>query len=84
MAAERPIVASDLPSIREVLTDGSNALLIPPGDAGALADAIERLLADPELAARLARAAKDEMPAYSWERRAERLEALFADVIASS
>ena len=84
MAAGRPIVASDLPSIREVLTDGSNALLIPPGDAGALADAIARLLADPELAATLARAAKGEVPAYSWERRAERLEALFADVIASS
>jgi glycosyltransferase involved in cell wall biosynthesis len=84
MAAGRPIVASDLPSIREVLRDGSNALLIPPGDVGALAEAIERLLADPELAAKLARAAKGEVPAYSWERRAERLEALFADVIASS
>jgi len=83
MAAGRPVVASDLPSIREVLIDGATALLVPPGNAEVLAGAIERLLADPELSARLARAALDEVPAYSWERRAERLEALFTDVIAS-
>jgi glycosyltransferase involved in cell wall biosynthesis len=83
MAAARPIVASDLPSIREILTDGGNALLVAPGNAEALAGAVERLLADPGLAARLARAALEAVPAYSWERRAERLEALFADVIAA-
>ena len=33
----RPIVASDLPAIREVLTDGRTALLVPPGDPPALA-----------------------------------------------
>jgi glycosyltransferase involved in cell wall biosynthesis len=82
MAAGRPIVASNLPSIREILRDGENALLVPPGNADALAGAIDRLLADPDLSARLARAAFDEVPAYSWDRRAERLEALFADVIA--
>ena len=83
MAAGRPIVSSDLPSIREILSDGANALLVPPGDANALAAAIERLLADPDLSSRLARAALDDVPAYSWERRAERLETLFADVIAA-
>jgi glycosyltransferase involved in cell wall biosynthesis len=83
MAAGRPIVASDLPSIREILTDGANALLVPPGNAGALAGAIDRLMTDPGLAARLARTAFDEVPTYSWERRAERLEALFAEVIAA-
>jgi glycosyltransferase involved in cell wall biosynthesis len=83
MAAGRPIVASDLPSIREILRDGASALLVPPGDAAALADAIDRLLTDPDLSARLAGAAFDEVPAYSWARRAERLEALFAEVIAA-
>ena len=81
MAAGRPIVASDLPSIREVLRNGENALLVAPGDASALAAAVERLLADPELGAGLARVALDEVPAYSWERRAERLEALFEAVV---
>lgn len=83
MAALRPIVASDLPSIREILRDGENALLVSPGNADALAAAIDRLLADRDLAARLARAAFDEVPLYSWQRRAERLESLFADVIAA-
>lgn len=83
MAAGRPIVASDLPSIREILRDGENALLVPPGNADALAGAVERLLADADLAAKLARTALAEAPSYSWERRAERLEALFGEVVAA-
>ena len=84
MAAGRPIVSSDLPSIREVLRDDLNALLVPPGDSSALASAIDRLLSDPELAARLARAALDDVPKYSWDRRAELLEALFTETIAAA
>jgi glycosyltransferase involved in cell wall biosynthesis len=80
MAAGRAIVASDLPSIREILHSGVDALLVTPGSAEALAAAIRVLLADPELAARLARAALHAAPDYSWDRRAERLETLLADV----
>lgn len=80
MAAGRAIVASDLPSIREVLHDGQNALLVPPGDAAALAAALRRLLDDRALSSRLARAAFAAMPEYSWSRRAERLEALFTEI----
>jgi glycosyltransferase involved in cell wall biosynthesis len=82
MAAGRPIVSSDLPSIREILRDGVNALLVAPGDPIALASAIDRLLKDPALAARLVRAALDEVPNYSWQRRAERLDTLFTETIA--
>jgi len=81
MAAGRPIVASDLPSIREIVRDNLNALLVPPGDVTAMAHAIERLLADPSLADRLAHAARQEVPQYSWQRRAEQLEALFVEII---
>jgi glycosyltransferase involved in cell wall biosynthesis len=84
MAAGRPIVSSDLPSIREILRDGVNALLVPAGDPGALASAIDRLLTDPGLAARLARSALDDVPNYSWDRRAERLEALLTETIAAA
>jgi glycosyltransferase involved in cell wall biosynthesis len=84
MAAGRPIVSSDLPSVREILRDGVNALLVPPGDPVALASAIDRLLTNPELAARLAHAALDDVPKYSWERRAELLEALFTETIAAA
>ena len=73
MAAGVPIVASDLPSLREVLRHGENALLVPPDDAGALAQAIERLLADPGLAARLAARAQHDAAGYTWDARAARL-----------
>ncbi|MBA2603281.1 MAG: glycosyltransferase family 4 protein [Acidobacteria bacterium] len=76
MAAGRAIVASDLPAIREVLTDDVNAVLVAPGDAAALARGIERLAADPSTAARLGRAAFDAADGYTWERRAERLDAV--------
>jgi glycosyltransferase involved in cell wall biosynthesis len=83
MAARRPIVSSDLPSIREVLRDGVNALLVPPGDPVALSNAITRLFNDQALAARLAEAAFEQVPNYSWERRAERLDALLSETIAA-
>ena len=81
MAAGRPIVASDLPSIREVLHHEVDALLVAPGDPAAMAAAIERLITDPALSARLAAAALAAVPAYSWDRRAERLEALLNDMV---
>ncbi|HXV59442.1 MAG TPA: glycosyltransferase family 4 protein [Vicinamibacteria bacterium] len=73
MAAGRPIVASDLPSIREVLAHEENALLVPAGDPRALASAIDRLLADDSLSVRLAERAGKDVRAYSWDRRAENL-----------
>ncbi len=83
MSAGRAIVASDLPSIREVLHHEIDALLVAPGDPQAFAAAIERLVAQPGLSARLARAAFDAALDYSWERRAQRLEQLFTEVVAS-
>ena len=80
MAAGRPVIASDLPSSREFLRDGENALLVPPGDAGALADAITRVLEDRGLAAGLARTAFEEAPRYSWDARARALVSLFEEV----
>jgi glycosyltransferase involved in cell wall biosynthesis len=58
MAASRPIVASRLGGIEEMLRDGESALLCDPGCPGALADAIMRLMDDPDLGRRLAGAAR--------------------------
>ena len=80
MAAGRAIVASDLPSIREVLTHEQNALLVTPGHAQEFAAAIGRLLGDRELAGRLAQRAAVDARAFTWAARAERLEALFTAV----
>ena len=73
MAAERPIVSSSLATVREVLEDGESALLYPPSDPDALAQAVVRLLQDPQLAARLADRAARDVRRYSWTRRAERI-----------
>jgi glycosyltransferase involved in cell wall biosynthesis len=81
MAAGRPIIASDLPAIREVIEPEVHGLLVPPGDPEALASAISRMLDDSQLRDRLARAARTRVDDYTWDRRGERLEALLADVI---
>lgn len=53
-----PLITTDMPGCREVVTDGDDGLLIPPRDAEALASAIARLLDSPELAKRLGDAAR--------------------------
>jgi len=77
MAAGRPLVVSDLPSSREFLRDGENALLVPPGQPEPLAEALRRILSDRGLAHRLACTAYAEAPAFSWDARARRLRELF-------
>ncbi len=59
MAGAAPIVATAVGGVPELLHDGEHALLVRPADPAALADGIERLLADRELAARLGRAARE-------------------------
>jgi glycosyltransferase involved in cell wall biosynthesis len=80
MAAGRPILASDLPSSREVLRHGENALLVPPGSPSELAAGLRRLLEDPELARRLAERAYADAPAYSWDARGRRIKDLIEEV----
>ena len=55
-----PVVASRVGATPEVIRDGETGLLVPPGDAAALAAALERLLADPALARRLGAAAEED------------------------
>jgi glycosyltransferase involved in cell wall biosynthesis len=81
MAAGRPIVCTDLPASREFLRHGENALLVPPGDAASLATAIQRALSDASLAQRIARAAYDEAPRFSWDARAVQLRELMELVL---
>jgi glycosyltransferase involved in cell wall biosynthesis len=73
MAAGVPIVASDLPALREVLRHDENALLVPPGDAAGLARALTDVLADPALAGRLARQARQDVARHTWQERARRI-----------
>jgi glycosyltransferase involved in cell wall biosynthesis len=54
LACGTPLVTADTPAARELLVHELSALLVPPGEPAALADALLRLAADPELARRLA------------------------------
>jgi glycosyltransferase involved in cell wall biosynthesis len=56
MALSRPMVVTSAGGIPELVTDGENGLMVPPGDAEAMADATIRLLSDPALADRLRKA----------------------------
>ena len=53
LACGTPLVTADTPAARELLRDEESALLVPPGDAPALAAALRRLAADGELLRRL-------------------------------
>lgn len=59
LLAQRPVVASDVQALAEVIEDGRTGLLVRPGDALELAAAVERLLDEPGLAGRLAAAGRE-------------------------
>jgi glycosyltransferase involved in cell wall biosynthesis len=73
MAAGVPVVASDLPALREVLRHGENALLVPPGDPAGLARALTEVLGNPALADRLASRARQDVARHTWGGRARRV-----------
>jgi glycosyltransferase involved in cell wall biosynthesis len=79
----RPIIASDLPALREVLTADA-AVFVPPGDAIALGAAMQALAHDPGRAAALSRAARNLAPMYTWEARAIRIEQALAAALAAA
>ena len=78
MATGLPIVASAVGGIVELIHDGTTGLLVPAGDAAALADRICRLMNDAAFAARLGGAARDEALArYSFDRMVASFESLY-------
>ena len=84
MAASTPVVASDLPGYRNVAVPGTHALLVPPGDARALAAVLARVLGDAALAARLVAAGELRAAELSMERLAERYLELYERVVTAA
>lgn len=70
MGAGRPIVASDLPSLREIVRHGENAWLVKPDDPQSLAEGIMTVLNDQRLAGQLQVTACHEVRQFTWEQRA--------------
>jgi glycosyltransferase involved in cell wall biosynthesis len=72
MASKKPIIASDTPSLREILDEGC-AILVQPDDPEVLAGAIRRALSNSELCEKIARKAFEKVKNYSWRNRAEKI-----------
>lgn len=82
LAGGKPVIATDLPCIDDVLRHDVNGLVARSDDLDGLADAVVALLDDPARRARLARgAAATQLSEWDAARMGERLEAVYADVI---
>jgi glycosyltransferase involved in cell wall biosynthesis len=83
MARRRPVVATTVGGIPEVITSGVDGLLVPPEDPAALASAIERLLNDPSLRGRIGEAGyRTVAERYSIDAQVHRIEAVYDEELA--
>jgi glycosyltransferase involved in cell wall biosynthesis len=83
MARRRPVVASAVGGVPEVITSGVDGLLVPPADPRALADAIGSLLADPGLRDRIAEAGyRTVAERFSIDAQVKRIEAIYDEELA--
>jgi phosphatidylinositol alpha-mannosyltransferase len=81
-AACTPVVASDIPGYRDVARDGVDSLLVAPGDALALAEALRTLALDPPKRASMALAARERAERFSWAHVAEEITDVYREAIA--
>jgi glycogen synthase len=83
MACQTAVVASAVGGIVEVVEDGKTGLLVPPAQPEVLAEALNRVLANPGLAREMGRAGRQRVEAqFSWTSIAERTEQVYAEAIA--
>lgn len=79
IASERPIVATDMPSVLEILQDNYNALISPAGDDGKLAENIKLLLQNPSLGKQLVNNARISLEKFTWDARVQCLKRIFTN-----
>ena len=84
MAAGRPVVAAASGGIVDMVLDGQTGLLVPPGDPDALASALADLLRHPQKAAAFGVAGRERAREFTVSAVVTRLEAMYAEAIASS
>lgn len=84
MSCGLPAVATSCAGPDEYLADGENALVVPPGDADALADALVRLLGDVALRERLRRGGRETARAFTPARMAQETLAVYARVLSGA
>ena len=81
MAAGKPIVCSDIHGYKGVVHRDEQALLVPPKDVKALTKALERLINDPELRARMGASGRERVVQYGWENICAKVEEYYRFVI---
>jgi phosphatidylinositol alpha-mannosyltransferase len=81
MASGTSIVCSDIHGYKGVVRRDEQALLVPPGDHRAIAEAILRLVADPALRERMGASGLERVQEFGWDRIAARVEAYYGFVI---
>jgi glycosyltransferase involved in cell wall biosynthesis len=82
LACATPVIATDLPGVRTVVDQGRAGLLVPPGDAQALAAAIGRILGDDNTRAQWGReGTRQVQQRYTWEKIGDRLEVIYRGVL---
>jgi phosphatidyl-myo-inositol alpha-mannosyltransferase len=82
-ASGTPVVASDIPGYRDVVKDGVDGVLVPPGDAQSIAEALRDLYEEPARLVRMAEAAAHEVERFAWPRVAEEVMGAYEDAIAT-
>lgn len=83
MAAGRPVVAAASGGILDMVVPGSTGLLVPPGDADALATALAEVLAEPETARAFGVAGRERAREFTVSAVVERIEQMYADAVAT-
>jgi glycosyltransferase involved in cell wall biosynthesis len=82
MALGAPVVATRVGGVPEIITDGEHGLLVPPDDPAALAEAIDRLLGDAALRARLGAAGRDRVhECFDVAKLGQRIQDIIVDTI---
>ena len=77
----KPIVASDLPEIRELVKEGASAMLVPPNDAEAFSDALLHLCDEPWLAEEMGKQNLSFASSESWSQVASSLERIYGELV---
>jgi phosphatidylinositol alpha-mannosyltransferase len=80
MAAQTPVVASDLPGYRNVVRAGADALLVAPGDSHALAAALASVLENPTCAEQLVASGQQRAEEFSMDNLANRYLELYESI----
>lgn len=85
MAARRPVVATNVGSVADIVDDGANGFLVPLGAVEPFADAVVRLLQDPELATQLGQAGRNKVESmFTVDHMVSRTESLFRKWVSNS